>query len=78
MKRFAFLLAGVAIATVLVWGVAYALGWTLDSMGIRLYESEDDQQRNLNIVLGVWLVCAVLGGWLGWRRGAKRHGLRQD
>lgn len=61
MKKLTLFLVG-AIAGVLV--VFYISGLAFESLGIRLYESEADQQRNFNIFLISSLISFIAGGML--------------
>ncbi|WP_133510954.1 hypothetical protein [Candidatus Thiosymbion oneisti] len=64
MKKLALFLVG-AIAGVLVcFIVFYISGLAFESLGIRLYESEADQQRNFNIFLISSLISFIAGGML--------------
>lgn len=73
MKRFAFTGIGALAGSVLVWGVTFLVGYSLNAAGIRLYESEFDQQRNFNVFVLAWLIFAIVGGWLGWRIGKPKE-----
>jgi hypothetical protein len=69
MKTIVFTLAG-AVAGVLVAAFAvYLFGASLQTLGLQLYGSEADQQRNFNIAMLLAAASAVIGGWLGYRRG---------
>ena len=72
MKQAGFALPGVITATALVWGGVFAAGSALEALGLRLYQSEADQQRNFNLVLLAWVLVTILCGWLGWRWGRQR------
>lgn len=60
-------LAGILLAAVLV----YLSGMAVEALGIKIYDSEFDQQRNFNLALAFTLVVAVLGAWLGYRFGKR-------
>jgi hypothetical protein len=46
----------------------YLAGLLLEALGIALYHSEADQQRNFNAALIGVVVITGLGGFLGYRR----------
>jgi hypothetical protein len=77
MMKNLLLAAAAAIASMaLVWGGVYVCGLVLAELGIRLYHSEADQQRNFNIVVTVSVIAAIVGGWLGYHLGNKRRAAR--
>ncbi len=49
-------------------GLVYAIGYTATMLGYSLYGSESDQQRNFNIVVGLWVVSAVFVSFLFARK----------
>ncbi len=49
--------------------LAYASGYILENMGVILYESESDQQRNFNIFIILSLVVSLVFGWLSVKYG---------
>ena len=72
MKRLIYALIGVLAGSALSFGIIFLLGYALQAVGIHLYQSEFDQQRNFNIFIVSWLISAIAGGWLGWRVGVTR------
>ncbi|MCX7112775.1 MAG: hypothetical protein NTX45_22170 [Proteobacteria bacterium] len=72
MKRLFYALIGVLAGSALSWGIIFFLGYALEAVGIHLYQSEFDQQRNFNIFIISWLLSVIVGGWLGWRVGEPR------
>jgi len=56
------------IYTFVYLGLVYAIGYTATTLGYSLYDSESDQQRNFNIVVGLWLVSAVVISFLYSRK----------
>jgi len=67
MKRLLYTVIGGLAASALFLGVAFLSGYLLEAGGIRLYDSEFDQQRNFNIFLLGWLLFGAVGIWIGWR-----------
>jgi len=73
MKTIAFAFLGALLGSALIWCLVYLSGFLLQEMGIRLYDSESDQQRNFNIVFVIWIVFTIVGGWLGYKVGKKNR-----
>jgi hypothetical protein len=67
MKRLAFAILGALAGSVVACLLLLAGSHLLSLAGLRLYDSESDQQRNFNLFLLAWLVLAITGAWLGWR-----------
>ena len=62
---------GFLVGWLIAFALIYLVGFGVELMGFRWFDSESDQQRNFNIVM---LVCALSGVALGVylaRRGAK-------
>jgi hypothetical protein len=72
MKRIAFAVLGGVAASALAWLLLLGSSQLLLIADIRLYGSEAEQQRNFNLFLLTWLGLAVVGIWLGWRRGRRK------
>ena len=70
-KTITFALLGALSGSALIWGFVYLSGLLLEGIGIQLYHSESDQQRNLNIVIAIWMIFTIAGGWLGYKMGKK-------
>ena len=70
-KTITFALLGALLGSALIWGFVYLSGLVLEEIGVQLYHSESDQQRNLNIVIAIWMIFAIVGGWLGYKIGKK-------
>ncbi len=64
-KRITKFIIGFLVGTIIVFSLLYAFGLVLNEIGIRLYESENDQQRNFNIMIFIWLVGASATGYCG-------------
>lgn len=62
MRKITFFLLGTAVGLAICILLVYLSGIILEYMGIQLYESEADQQRNFNIVLVVAVIASVFGG----------------
>jgi len=67
MRKISFTLIGAILGCLLVAGIVFASGAILQSMDLRLYDSEADQQRNFNIVMTAAAAFCALGGWIGYR-----------
>ena len=65
-------IAGSLFGVIAALVVAYSFGFLMDSMGVSLYSSESDQQRNFNIFLGFTIFLALVFGYLGTKIGAKK------
>ena len=68
MKVAAYVLVGALAGFLIAIASVYLLGVTVEAIGIRLYYSEADQQRNFNVAFAFVIGCALLGGWMGYRR----------
>lgn len=63
IKSIAKFIIGFLVGTIIVYALIYAFGAVLNEIGVRLYESESDQQRNFNMVMFIWLVGASAMGY---------------
>ncbi len=63
IKSVAKFIIGFLVGTIIIYALIYAFGAVLNETGVRLYESESDQQRNFNIVMLIWLVGASATGY---------------
>ncbi len=64
MKKIIVFLVGVIVGAIACFALLYASGFVFESLGILLYESEADQQRNFNIFIAVsTLISAGVGWW---------------
>lgn len=72
MRRILFAALGGVVASALAWLLLLGSSQLLVAAGLQLYGSEADQQRNFNLFLLVWLGFAVVGIWLGWRKGRRK------
>lgn len=70
IKAFYFA-AGSVFGAVLGFAFVYVIGHILAGIGIVMYATEADQQRNFNIVLLFSVVVALACGWLSVRHCAK-------
>lgn len=68
MKRLAFFLVGAAAGFVGCFVLLYLSGLVLAHLGVQLYASEADQQRNFNVFLFVGSAAAVVAGILAARK----------
>jgi len=64
MKKSIVFLFGALIGLILCFALFYTSGIIFENLGIRLYESESEQQRNFNIFLGASLIFALVAGIL--------------
>lgn len=64
MKKAAFFLIGVVVGLVSCFFIIYLSGVLLEYLGIQLYESEVDQQRNFNMFLVISAIASIVGGLL--------------
>ena len=64
MRKAGFFLLGAVVGLVICFMVVYLSGVVLEYLGIRLYESEADQQRNFNVFLLVSAIASTIGGLL--------------
>ncbi len=69
MKKLLFFLAGAVAGMLISFCLAYASGYILENIGIILYESESDQQRNFNIFIILSLAVSLISGWLSVKYG---------
>ena len=63
MKKATFFVIGAIVGVVVCFLLLYVTGSVLENFGIRLYESESDQQRNFNIFLVASAVSAIVSGY---------------
>lgn len=68
MKKIVWFLLGFAVASIAYFAVVYVVGLTAESWGMRLYDSEADQQRNFNIVVSLWLFLGLVVGVFAARK----------
>jgi H+/Cl- antiporter ClcA len=78
MKAAAYSVLGALIGLCVTAAFVYFAGLVVDALGVTLYHSEADQQRNFNVALVIVAVSAVLGAWLGYRRAKKPRQHTQD
>jgi len=64
---------GFIVGSITVFLLVYAFGYILETVGIVLYDSESDQQRNFNIVMVVWLMSSILAGYIATKLGKKTN-----
>ena len=64
-------IGGFFTGVILVFIIAYAFGYIIESMGIVLFESESDQQRNFNLFIGITVIGAIFFGYLATKIGNK-------
>lgn len=67
MKIITFTILGALFGTIFIGGIVYFSGYLFQTMGIQLYHSESDQQRNFNIAFIVWIIFTIVGAWLGYK-----------
>jgi hypothetical protein len=63
MKKITYFIIGAFIGIVVCVAALYVSGLILESLGIQLYESESDQQRNFNIFLVLSSISALASGY---------------
>ncbi len=64
MRKIVFFCLGAAIGSVLCFATVYLSGALFEHLGIQLYESEFDQQRNLNIAFIFIAISSFIGGYI--------------
>ena len=62
---------GFFVGSLIVFSLTYLFGYIVGEMGIRLYDSESDQQRNFNIVFIAWLIISITSGYFALKMGKK-------
>jgi hypothetical protein len=72
VRKTAFFIIGAIIGIAICWLLAYIGSQIVVYMGIQLYASEADQQRNFNIFIVANFVFAIVGGYFLSRRKAQR------
>lgn len=60
MKSIVIFMLSFLVSSALFFAFIYVLGYLIEQLGISLYESEADQQRNFNVVIASWIVIAML------------------
>lgn len=68
MKKTGSFLIGAIIGFLACFFVIYIAGSIFEYSGIRLYESEFDQQRNFNLFIVASAVSALIGGFYFMRK----------
>lgn len=68
MKKIIWFILAFIAASLIFFTVVYVVGLTAESWGMRLYDSEADQQRNFNIVMSLWLFLSVVAGVVAARK----------
>lgn len=71
IKKLALFLIGALSGLVVCWALVYLSGMMFDYWGIRLYESEAEQQRNFNVVLLFSAIAFLTGGILATKKFSK-------
>ncbi len=71
IKKIIKFIIGFFVGSLIVFLFTYLFGYIVGEMGIRLYESESDQQRNFNIVFIVWLTISIIFGYFSSKMGRK-------
>lgn len=74
MRPVAFVLVGAIIGLFGMVASLYLVGVLVESLGLIMYRSEADQQRNFNIAMIAVMSAACVGGWLGYRLAKRRAG----
>ncbi len=74
MKKLGFFILGAILGVVACFLLLYATGSILDFLGISLYKSEMEQQRNFNIFLVVSAISAIISGYIFTKKYAKMDG----
>ncbi len=64
MKKVLYFLLGAIVGILVSFCLAYVSGYVFENMGLILYGSESDQQRNFNIFIVISLVLSLVFGWL--------------
>ena len=62
MKKLMWFFLGFALATLAYFGLVYIAGMLAENLGVTLYNSEPDQQRNFNIVMSFWIILSTVTG----------------
>lgn len=63
MKKAFFFVFGAIIGVVVCFLLLYLTGSVFEHFGVRLYESESDQQRNYNLFLVASAIFAIVSGY---------------
>jgi len=62
VKKILFFILGVIVGGITSFMLIYASGFLIESLGMILYESEADQQRNFNYFIIFSAIFAIGGG----------------
>jgi len=68
MKKIILFILGGIVGCILFFTFFYMSGFLFEILGIVLYESESDQQRNFNIFIILSAVFSIVGGWFFVRK----------
>lgn len=63
MRKAVFFLVGIIVGILACFAVLYISGSVFESLGIQLYESEADQQRNFNFFLIASVIFGLVSGY---------------
>lgn len=63
IKKIIKFIIGFLVGSLIVFSFTYLFGYIVGEMGIKLYESESDQQRNFNVVFVLWLAISIIFGY---------------
>ncbi len=64
IKKSGKFIIGFLAGALIIYALIYAFGTVLNEFEIVLYDSEDDQQKNFNIAIVIWLTGSVLSGYI--------------
>ena len=64
---------GFVVGVIIAFAITYAFGLSLEALGISLYDSESDQQRNFNIYVIFSLLVAAIVGYFATKIGNKTN-----
>jgi hypothetical protein len=67
-----FVVVGGVLGGAVLIAAGYAVNALLMWADIRLYESEADMERNVVIVVALFVISVVGGAWFGFRRAQAR------
>ncbi len=71
IKKLALFLVGALVGVAVCWALVYLSGMMFEYLGVRLYESEAEQQRNFNVVLLLSAIAFLVGGVLATKKYSK-------
>lgn len=73
IKKLTLFFVGALIGVAVCWALVFLSGLVFEYLGVRLYESEAQQQRNFNVVLLFSAIAFLAGGVVAMKKYSKKN-----